>query len=285
MPEIPALGKEVLHVVEDSAARRIVVSDSISYGADRLGANDVLVVASYSGIASFVHGLRRGVKALIGHDAGIGKDRAGVNGLVFAEEQGIPAAAVSAATAALANGRSMLEAVISCCNGPARQLGVREGQPAIEAARCLLAAAPGRKIDVPNAFDNSVHEVYNGRTGKILASTSSFVFRDAVPNDVLCIASHTGRVFAESVVPLKPRGAIANDAGMGLYNSGVGGLPMLQEAGIAGASVAAMSARIGDGLSTFNDGIISAVNALAAARGVKIGMKAKDAAPRLLGEP
>ena len=124
MTEIPALGKEVLHVVEEGSSGRIVVSDSISYGAGKLGAADVFIVASYSGIASFVHGLRRGVKALIGHDAGIGKDRAGINGLAFAEQHGIPAAAVSASTAALANGRSMLEAVISAANAPARALGV-----------------------------------------------------------------------------------------------------------------------------------------------------------------
>jgi hypothetical protein len=284
MTEVPALGKEVLDVLEDSPSGRIVVSDSISYGAGKLGANDVLIVASYSGIASFVHGLRRGVKALIGHDAGIGKDRAGINGLVFAEEHGVPAAAVSAASAALANGRSMLDAVISAANAPARALGVKEGQKAVDAAKCLLAGKPGHVVDAPNAFDNSVHEVFKGTRGRILASTSSFVFRDPLPNDVLCIASHTGRVFAESIVPLKPRGAIANDAGVGLYESGIGALPILEEAGIAGASVAAMSARIGDGLSTYHDGVISAMNRLAAQRGVEKGMKAKDAARRMLGE-
>lgn len=278
------LGKEVLEIAAEGPSGRIVVSDSISYGGDRLGSKDVLVVASYSGVASFILGLRRGVKAIIGHDAGIGKDRAGVNGLAFAQSQGVPAAAVSAATAALANGRSMLTAEISYCNEAARALGVREGQNALEAARCLLAAPPGRKIEVADAFDNSVHEVFKGKTGSILASTSSFVFKNKIPNDVICIASHTGRVFAESAISITPRGAMANDAGMGLDRSGVGGLPLLQEAGIPAASVAAMSARIGDGLSTYHDGIISAANALAEARGVRIGMTAKDAAMLMLGE-
>jgi len=284
MEQAMPLGKEVLEFAAEGPSGRIVVSDSISYGGDRLGAKDVLVVASYSGVASFILGLRRGVKAIIGHDAGIGKDRAGVNGLVFAQSQGVPAAAVSAATAALANGRSMLTAQISCCNEVARALGVREGQNALEAARCLLAAADGRRIEVADAFDNSVHEVFKGKTGSILASTSSFVFKNKIPNDVICIASHTGRVFADSVISITPRGAMANDAGMGLERSGVGGLPLLQEAGIPAASVAAMSARIGDGLSTYHDGIISATNALAEARGVRIGMTARDAAMRMLGE-
>jgi hypothetical protein len=43
------------------------------------------------------------------------------------------------------------------------------------------------------------------------------------------------------------------------------------------AAVAAMSARIGDGLSTYREGIISAVNEPARAKGVAVGMAAKDA--------
>ena len=86
-----------------------------------------------------------------------------------------------------------------------------------------------------------------------------------------------------SILKIRPRGAMANDAGMGLYQSGIGALPMLQEAGIAGAAVAAMSARIGDGMSTWRDGIISATNELAAAKGVKVGMKAGEAAVLMLG--
>ena len=44
-----------------------------------------------------------------------------------------------------------------------------------------------------------------------------------------------------------------------------------------------MSARLGEGLSTWNDGIISSANAPAAARGVKVGMTAKEAARLMLG--
>ena len=43
------------------------------------------------------------------------------------------------------------------------------------------------------------------------------------------------------------------------------------------AAVAAMSARIGNGLSTYREGIISAVNEPARAKGINVGMTAKDA--------
>ena len=63
----------------------------------------------------------------------------------------------------------------------------------------------------------------------------------------------------------------------------IAGLPMLQDAGIPAAAVGAMSARIGDGLSTYHDGVISALNALAHTRGVREGMRARDAAALMLG--
>lgn len=283
MISIAPLGKDLLAVVESGPAGRIVVSDSVMYGADRIGARDVLVVASYSGVASFVHALRRGVRAIVGHDAGIGKDQAGVSGLAFAQAHGIPAAAVRAETAELASGPSMAQGVISRCNEAARALGVHDGQNALDAARCLLAAPEGRVIDAAEAFDNSIHEVHRSARGAIYASTSSFVFKARTPNDVLCIASHTGRVFAESILALSPRAAIANDAGVGLAASGIAGLPILQDAGIAAAAVAAMSARIGDGLSTYRDGVISALNDLAHSRGVRSGMRASRAAELMLG--
>ena len=43
-----------------------------------------------------------------------------------------------------------------------------------------------------------------------------------------------------------------------------------------------MSARLGEGLSTWNDGVISIVNPLAGQRGVKVGITAKEAARLML---
>ncbi len=75
---------------------------------------------------------------------------------------------------------------------------------------------------------------------------------------------------------------MANDAGMGRDRTGVEGLSILDDHGIAAASVAAMSARIGSGLSTYQDGVISACNSVAQQKGVRIGMLAKAAAELML---
>ena len=58
--------------------------------------------------------------------------------------------------------------------------------------------------------------------------------------------------------------------------------PVVNAEGISGASVSAESARMGDGLSPYVDGIISAANDLAREAGVKIGDPARVAAHALL---
>jgi hypothetical protein len=62
-----------------------------------------------------------------------------------------------------------------------------------------------------------------------------------------------------------------NDAGFGADRAGAAGLPILDAAGIAGLTVAALSARIGDGRSTLQDGLISEVNEFAYRLGARIG--------------
>jgi nucleotidyltransferase/DNA polymerase involved in DNA repair len=53
--------------------------------------------------------------------------------------------------------------------------------------------------------------------------------------------------------------------------------------GLAAVAVSSASARIGDALSTYHDGIVSAANEPARAKGVTIGMQAAEAARLMLG--
>ena len=59
--------------------------------------------------------------------------------------------------------------------------------------------------------------------------------------------------------------------------AGVAALAMLQTAGIAACTVAHTSARIGEARSTLEDGVVSQVNAAAAALGVRCGGRLRDA--------
>ena len=68
---------------------------------------------------------------------------------------------------------------------------------------------------------------------------------------VVATGSHGGAEPAgETAAAFRPRLVLFNDAGFGVEHGGVAGLAILDKAGIAGATVAAQSARIGDGRST-----------------------------------
>jgi uncharacterized protein YunC (DUF1805 family) len=74
---------------------------------------------------------------------------------------------------------------------------------------------------------------------------------------------------------------IGNDAGKGLDNAGIAGLKVLEEHGIPVAAVSCMSAKIGNGTSTYEQGKISAVNEIAKKLGIVVGMSAREAADKM----
>ena len=102
---------------------------------------------------------------------------------------------------------------------------------------------------------------------------------------VLVAGSHAGVIAAYYAARAGARAVVLNDAGMGKDGAGVAGLAYLEAIGMAAAAVAHASARIGDGADTLARGIVSRVNAKAAACGVAAGMPARDAAERLRAAP
>ncbi len=69
-----------------------------------------------------------------------------------------------------------------------------------------------------------------------------------------------------------PLGFICSDGGGGRDLAGTAGLALVENQGLAGATVDARTARMGSGMSTWNDGVISACNVHATAAGVRVGM-------------
>ncbi len=90
--------------------------------------------------------------------------------------------------------------------------------------------------------------------------------------------SHGGVSAAPMTRSFRPRLAFFNDAGFGVDRAGAAALPILDSDGIAAATVAADSARIGDGQSTLTQGIISEVNETAYRLGARVGQTALDVA-------
>lgn len=107
----------------------------------------------------------------------------------------------------------------------------------------------------------------------ILVDSASLVRPDDAGH-VIVTGSH-GALFGSG-----PDNALKADGYLALFNDAGGAatsrLPVLEDRDIAAATVAASSARIGEARSTWQDGVISAVNNSAAASGAKAGMPARD---------
>ncbi|NQT05207.1 MAG: hypothetical protein HQ577_04275 [Dehalococcoidia bacterium] len=130
---------------------------------------------------------------------------------------------------------------------------------------------------------HEVHKVVREAGGlRIVIADSATSITEDNKNDIVVNGSHCGANIApDYILPNGTRGSIGNDAGTGLENAGVASLSSLDKHGIPAAAVAAMSAEIGVGQSTYNEGVISAVNEVARKMGVTVGMSAKEAADKM----
>ena len=131
---------------------------------------------------------------------------------------------------------------------------------------------------------HEVHKVVKESEGfRIIIANSATSIAEDNKNDIIVDGSHCGANIApDYILPSSARGMIGNDAGIGLENAGVASLKTLEEHGIPAAAVAAMSAEIGIGQSTYDEGVISTVNEVAKKMGVAVGMTAKEAADKML---
>jgi len=271
--------------IHNHPAGRTLVFDSAThvetYVQSAPCSGDVIVAASYAGVLCARMVMSAKPRAAIGLDCGIGKDGAGIAGLWYYEALGVPAAAVDSGTAEMGNGEDMARhGVISRVNEGAQRLGLATGMTVQEAVDALLTGS--RK---PAQWDPARRlVVHRGAHGRSVVCTDSIAF--ALPEDrernVLCTAGHTGRSVVDYFRGFRPWGFICSDGSIGKNRSGVSALEVVDSDGIAGASVDAMTARMGDGQSTYFDGVISAVNRTAAAKGVLVGQPAREAAVLML---
>jgi hypothetical protein len=278
------IGRGKMLVVHEDASGRIVALDSSSYlGPHKTEPTDIIVVGSYCGTRILAPMFTRGVKAVIATDAGIGKDNAGISGLLHGETIGVPVATIAAMSAETSNGReTLLLGTISRANAQARALGVELGMLAYEAAFRLAKAPAGKSVPTPLGAEAKAAVVETIGNGRIWAASGTTAIKEQIPNDVICSGANSSRVSSDGVLRMGAKGSIANDAGIARNNTAVEGLALLDEKGVPCAAVGTMSARLGEGLSTWNDGVISVANKAAMARGVKTGMTAKEAARLML---
>jgi len=259
----------------------IVAVDSAADLDERNRGRDVVVTASYIGVLPARLAMEYAPRAVIGFDGGVGPEGVGIAGLWYYEALNVPAAAVDVMSIILGDGiDAYRNGRISFVNRPARDCGVEVGMAANEAARLMLDNDPGTPGGYAVTNRTCMEE---GPEGRQVIVTDSIVFgTEADKRNVLVTAGHTGRSGARHIETVGPFGFICSDGGRGREDSGIAGLPITNALGIAGATVDAGTARLGDGMSTYRDGIISAANDLALACGVEPGMPASRAAHLLV---
>ncbi len=253
----------------------IVIADSITRVAPE-AAGAVVVNASHGGVYAAYLAAKLQAAAAIFNDAGVGRDRAGIGGLDYLEEFGIPAATVGHDTAQIGDGADMMaHGVITHANAPAASLGVSLGQSCRDAATALQHARSTHRAP-PEALEASFLLV--SEPPQVWALDSASLVLPEHKAAIVVTGSHGGLLGGRPETALKydVLGVLYNDAGIGKDAAGISRLPALDARGIAAATVSAASARIGDARSTYEDGVISRVNARAASLGLCADISARE---------
>lgn len=250
----------------------------------------IAVTGSHGGLYPGAVAHEAGVHAAVFCDAGRGRDDAGIAGLQVLQRAGIPAAAASADSCRIGEGQDVLDSGrISACNSAAANAGVEVGFPVREAVALLASStrAPAASADDredargsdrgDGSHSDAIKETRSLRTSSpfpVWTLDSASLVTGADSGSIVVTGSHGGAPGGHAARALKCIAKLAafNDAGVGKDQAGLGRLPLLEERGISAVTVSAISARIGDGASTLDDGIISAANAGARRLGAEPGM-------------
>lgn len=243
----------------------------------------VVICGSHGGAYPAYLAAKAGLRAVILNDAGGGLDQAGLACLDYCEKIGMAAATCRHDSARIGDAKDMVaQGLISHVNRIAEALGCAAGQQ-VKAAAERLRAAPHLAWAVPTYAEARVVIGTDGDKLRIICLDSVGLVTDEDIGQIVLTGSHGGLMGGKPEAALKvdAMAAFFNDAGIGIEEAGLARLSALEQRGIAGATVHTMSARIGDGRSTYEDGIISRVNDQAKKAGIEAGMRAKDAVERL----
>ncbi|MEW6639609.1 MAG: hypothetical protein AB1586_03820 [Pseudomonadota bacterium] len=266
-------------------------------------AGRAVVAASHGGVYSARCALAAAAGGVICCDAGIGREQAGVAGLSLLDVHGVPAAAVSHASARIGDGADCLaRGVLSVANEAARRLGLGEGMRASTALAILQDALARQRDEVGVGTGYGTARANGAAKGAVKgwATEARFAIPELLPVPVVTIdsnslvtpadadaivltGSHGGLLGGRAGSAIKHRvfAVVYNDADVGADGAGISRLAALDALGIPSATVSAWSARIGDGRSTFVDGFITHVNRSAAAIGGERGISSEAFVSRL----
>lgn len=261
----------------------ILLADTVTR-LDARHAGAVLVTGSHGGAIAAEYAAHARVRAAIFNDAGGGLDAAGVAGLALLDSIGMAAAAVSHASARIADARDTIASgVISRANAEAHRCGVISGMRCVDAAeRLRLARMPSGTLPHANEA-RALLAAADVCCPAVLGLDSIGLVDPGDAGTILVIGSHGALHGGEpaSALPVEAAAAFFHDAGRGKDDVGVSRLPVLDARGIPAGTVDFRSARIGDARSLWATGRLSCVNRALWMRGVTAGLSVRDAVQRM----
>lgn len=236
----------------------------------------VFVTASHGGVYPAHLVASYGVRAAIFNDAGLCKSNSAIAGLYYLESLGIAAVAVNNLSARIGDGKDVYEnGILSYINKPAADVGCVKAMSCCEAIEHLKHA---EVVEGRGSFYKEARHVLRSEYPRIVCIDSASLVSPEDGDAIIITGSHGALLGGDKASALKydALAAFYNDAGKGKNDIGITRLPALDERGIVGGTVFALSAEIGNSLSTYNDGVLSCVNHCAQRYGGEEGMPLKN---------
>jgi hypothetical protein len=246
----------------------------------------VVVCGSHGGLYAAWLAANARVRGAVLNDAGIGKNSAGIAGVMWLGGLGIGACAIDHRSARIADGADMLESgKVSMVNDVAASYGCLPGHSCRQVAQILLEKAGEEPAaEIPEIGETRLRIANTGHR-EVWALDSVSLARPEDRRCILVTGSH-GALLAsqrDAALEVDVFAAFFNDAGGGKDGAGYSRLPALDERSVAGATVSCQTARIGDGRTTYDTGVLSRINEVARRLELREGMSTRDAVARLLG--
>jgi hypothetical protein len=245
----------------------------------------VLISGSYGGEYNAYHAAKWGLRGVILNDAGVGKGAAGIRGLDYLDRIGLPAATADARTCHIGDAEHMLQfGTISFVNKAAARLQCAPGD-SVQHAADKMCAGDVVEAELPPVTGGK-RFVISETAGElpILCLDAAPMLEPGDTGKIVITGSHAAlfRGRPDGLIEVDVRAIFFSDAGVGLNRAGIARLPLLDERKIPAGAASADSAAIGDSRSIYHDGVLSNVNATAAALGIAPGTSVQAAVAKLL---
>ncbi len=241
-------------------------------------AGAVIVSGSYGGKYNAFNAAKWAIRGVVMNDAGVGADEAGIAGLPYLDQIGLPAATASAETCHIGDGEHTLaHGIISHVNRAAAALGCMPGETVRHCAERMCAATV--PLSAPPSITEGTRVTLRDDAGKpkLICADSVGMIRPEDAGQIVITASHAalpgGR--PDTLIPRGIYAVFFSDAGVGLDSAGIARLPVLDADGVIAGTTSAASAPIGDSRALYERGVLSHLTSAGMRAGGTVGMPLK----------